>query len=879
MIRESFLNYPKNRRMNTEKININDEPEKIDISSRDEKILLDLSKEKIALPEDISKDEKKYILDFIRKNMPDAPDIPDMPDEEEIIKRVLAKIPKPKDGKSLKFSDLTREQKISIMGRSIKGDPGEGVPPGGATGQSLVKKSNADFDTEWQDTPEWFSGSYNDLSDVPNEFPPEPHTHDDRYYTETETDSLLDDKADLVGGKVPSSQLPSYVDDVIEWYYVDSTHFYEDTGHTILITPETGKIYVSLDTSFSYRWSWSSYIRVSSEADTLQTVTDRDNNTTNDIQVFTNFTEKLTNGSFTGSSSWWSLWSWWTYSANAVHKSSNGTKILSQSVSVFKGGLYKLTYTISNWTVGTVTPVVWWVTCTTRSSNGTYTQYVLATNNSILTFTPSNTARFTIDSVSLTEMSWWNVRSWNLYTRELIIANNSNNTNPGTTRHISLQNQWGASYIDAYFWNTLSGALWWKSSGVMELYANSSMNFNIGVSSPQIRAYLSSVGFFSYWMLASLNEVAAWSHSTAQPSTLTSWKSFWAKHTYLAASITLDSNYTYVDWDADSASACSGTPTYPCSHWTNQTDCEKWDAHGWCSWSTTDCSSYSYTDEGTCEGNPGCTWDELNCSEWWAYDEYSCTNLNSSYGWSCAWNNNPIDCSTYNPTDQFTCESYGCSWYDEWGNCSSYWDESSCLSASCYWDWASCVGSCSGSIDSYSCDGTYFTGNCSGSGWACIWSSNCAGIDDSTNCGFEGGCSWTTWLSLTLPSESGFSTNFMRSYFIRNIGSSANLTLYPNSGQTVNGTTSLVIWPWKARHVSLAYHTLPCSTWDNTNSVICNGHSGCSYTECSWLDETSCWEAWGNCVWNSEFGICEGNGNCTGTNTIIRDWSVYGWVF
>ncbi len=67
--------------------------------------------------------------------------------------------------------------------------------------------------------------------------------------------------ATLVGGKVPSSQLPSYVDDVIEGYYYESA-FYEDSEHTFLITPESGKIYVDLTTSRAYRWSGSQYVLV-----------------------------------------------------------------------------------------------------------------------------------------------------------------------------------------------------------------------------------------------------------------------------------------------------------------------------------------------------------------------------------------------------------------------------------------------------------------------------------------------------------------------------------------------------------------------------------------------------------------------------------------
>nr|DAJ13894.1 MAG TPA: structural protein [Myoviridae sp. ctfA14] len=54
-------------------------------------------------------------------------------------------------------------------------------------------------------------------------------------------------------GKVPSSQLPSFVDDVIE---VDSYDNLPTTG-------EAGKIYVTKDTNLTYRWSGSRYIEIS----------------------------------------------------------------------------------------------------------------------------------------------------------------------------------------------------------------------------------------------------------------------------------------------------------------------------------------------------------------------------------------------------------------------------------------------------------------------------------------------------------------------------------------------------------------------------------------------------------------------------------------
>ncbi len=65
--------------------------------------------------------------------------------------------------------------------------------------------------------------------------------------------TALATKADLVDGKVPATQLPSYVDDVIE--AADTAHF-PTTG-------ETGKIYVALDTNKTYRWSGSTYVEIS----------------------------------------------------------------------------------------------------------------------------------------------------------------------------------------------------------------------------------------------------------------------------------------------------------------------------------------------------------------------------------------------------------------------------------------------------------------------------------------------------------------------------------------------------------------------------------------------------------------------------------------
>jgi hypothetical protein len=69
----------------------------------------------------------------------------------------------------------------------------------------------------------------------------------------------LSTKADLVGGLVPSSQLPSYVDDVLEYANLAA----------LPVTGEAGKIYVAIDTNKIYRWSGSVYTEVSPTVGTV----------------------------------------------------------------------------------------------------------------------------------------------------------------------------------------------------------------------------------------------------------------------------------------------------------------------------------------------------------------------------------------------------------------------------------------------------------------------------------------------------------------------------------------------------------------------------------------------------------------------------------
>ena len=80
----------------------------------------------------------------------------------------------------------------------------------------------------------------------------------DAYHDSTKLDTSLkganNGLAELdANGKVPSAQLPSYVDDVVEY---DSRSAFPATG-------ESGKIYIALDTNKTYRWSGTEYVEIS----------------------------------------------------------------------------------------------------------------------------------------------------------------------------------------------------------------------------------------------------------------------------------------------------------------------------------------------------------------------------------------------------------------------------------------------------------------------------------------------------------------------------------------------------------------------------------------------------------------------------------------
>ena len=80
-------------------------------------------------------------------------------------------------------------------------------------------------------------------------------------------------KADLINGLVPASQLPSYVDDVLEGTAQNVSQTgagtYSATGFILSgesepCTPEEGKTYVDVTSNIQYRWSGHVYVSLGS---------------------------------------------------------------------------------------------------------------------------------------------------------------------------------------------------------------------------------------------------------------------------------------------------------------------------------------------------------------------------------------------------------------------------------------------------------------------------------------------------------------------------------------------------------------------------------------------------------------------------------------
>ncbi len=412
------------------------------------------------------------------------------------------------------------------------------------------------------------------------------------------------------------------------------------------------------------------------------------------------------------------------------------------------------------------------------------------------------------------------------------------NGTPGTTRNMTINNTGTNSWIDWKFSGVAKSYLGADSSGAMKFFAGGGSYFE----------YYQMAGgsLFSYnyptAFVHSGNGLFGWSVNAGSQSTPTStlqsqW-SFATKGRRVTSNYTLTTTDSVIYADATTPT-CNGTPSAICASWTNQTDCEKWDAHGGCSWyAGDDCSVYN-GDQSGCEWQSGCTYETANCSVYNG-DESTC-----SWTSGCTWGGN--DCS---PLDEWTCGSTSgcstnysaCSW--DWmtctggAGCDGYFDESTCNAALYF---TGCTGTY------YTCSGSYYTGTCSGTyGAGCSGTAACAGIDDSTNCGLETGCSWTTSITISLPSVI---TTPERHYWVYNDNSwSADVVLSPFSGDTIDKTTSYTLGTYKdSVHIHALAESISC---DSFNEGACTP-SGCT-------------KNYANCSWDSMTSTCSGEAVCTG---------------
>lgn len=64
-------------------------------------------------------------------------------------------------------------------------------------------------------------------------------------------------------GLIPNSQLPSYIDDVLDGTYDEANNQFLDLEGNVY-TPESSKIYIDVDTRITYRWSGTAYVEIAS---------------------------------------------------------------------------------------------------------------------------------------------------------------------------------------------------------------------------------------------------------------------------------------------------------------------------------------------------------------------------------------------------------------------------------------------------------------------------------------------------------------------------------------------------------------------------------------------------------------------------------------
>jgi hypothetical protein len=137
---------------------------------------------------------------------------------------------------------------MSEVSVTVGGGTGVTVAVNGNTTVATVTAGGSVQVTLTDTSPPTWSG----IAGKPTTFPPQAHSH--AIGDVTGLTAALAQKVELDGnGKVQASQLPSFVDDVLE----------VANAAALPATGESGKIYVTIDNGKVFRWSGSQYIEIS----------------------------------------------------------------------------------------------------------------------------------------------------------------------------------------------------------------------------------------------------------------------------------------------------------------------------------------------------------------------------------------------------------------------------------------------------------------------------------------------------------------------------------------------------------------------------------------------------------------------------------------
>lgn len=611
------------------------------------------------------------------------------------------------------------------------------------------------------------------------------------------------------------------------------------------------------------------------------------------LSLFTTLgTELLTNGTFTGGSSPWTLNSGWAYSSNSVSHTSNGTGTLTQNVAIPAFREHLLVYTISGLTVGSVNVTLNMGTGSysgaSRTANGTYSERInLSFPATSVNFVPSNTARLTVDSVSLKPLIGTNTKV-NLSVGGVSVEGSWSNGSPNTTRAFTFSNDGSYTWTDYRFNGTLRVAQGANNSGGMDFYTSGGnyvafYSGSAGFGSTTLYSYNYPTAFVHYSEGRFGTKVLAGSLGTPT-STLQSAGGLGLKVKKIFASQTLDNTATHWLSDASTASACTGTPSVTaCSTYSGsgQSVCE---SHLPCTYfAGSSCSSFDYeSGMSTCSSTSGCTVVTSSCT---GGDETTCLANDDAYGGSCAWTLGSNTCPSF--SDYTTCDANSPCYSDNSGDCNTLsdggGDGTACATQpQCSYDSMSgtCSGSyftsCAGDNSAYSCTGSYNTGTCSGSyGVSCNGTVSCSSYTSSGPCTAESGCSYTTALTLSLPSILTYPD--MTAWILNDASGGADTIIVPSSGETINGASSFTLSNYRdGIHIAPYNDSRDCSSF---NEGACTP-SGCTknYTSCSWNSGDNTCSGNAVCVGVGDQASCEATTyftSCSGSYVVSTDWRIW----